>query len=106
MKISELKSHDEVSQDRRATDPAYTAEADRLELAGAVSVAVVKYRAEHGFSQAEFAAKLGWKQPQVARLERGDFTPSLQTLERLARAGVLEVHLDRHGTVVEHLATA
>ncbi len=75
-------------------------------MADAVSVAVVQYRAEHGLTQAAFSVQMGWKQPQVARLERGDVTPSLETLERLARAGVVEVHLDRRGTVVREPASA
>lgn len=32
MKISEMKSHDAVRLERRATDPVYAAEADGVEL--------------------------------------------------------------------------
>ncbi len=103
MKLSDLSQHSDHASSRRDTDAAYAAEADRLALADAVSVAVVKYRAMKGISQTEFAAALGWKQPQVARLERGDVQPSLSTLERLARAGILVVHVDQRGTVVERL---
>lgn len=106
MKLSNLKSHDEVHARRLERDPVYAAETARLDLAHAVSVAVVKYRTERGRTQRAFAAKMGWKQPQVARLERGDVTPSWETLERLARAEVLEVHLDRLGTAVRELASA
>ena len=106
MKLSELKTHDAVRRSRRANDPAYAAESDRLALADAVSVAVVRYRAEHGLTQTAFAAELGWKQPQVARLERGDVTPSLESLQRLARAGVLEVHVSRSGTEVREPVAA
>lgn len=106
MKVSELKSHDSVVGERRAADPAYVAEVDRLALANAVSVAVVEQRAQRGLTQSQFAALLGWKQPQVARLERGDVTPSVATLQRLARAGVLVVHVEQDGTVVEQPATA
>lgn len=106
MRLSDLKREDEVRRIRRAKDPAYAAEADRLALAGAVSAVVVQYRAEHGLTQTAFAAKLGWKQPQVARLERGDVTPSFDSLQRLARAGVLEVHVGRTGTVVREPVAA
>lgn len=101
MKLSDLTSHAEAVTNRRLNDPDYNSETDHLELAGAVSVAVVKYRAEKALSQTQFAASMGWKQPQVARLERGDVRPSLATLERLARAGVIRVHLDQRGTIVE-----
>lgn len=106
MKLSELKSHDAVRRDRLAADPEYAAEAERTALADAVSVAVVRYRTEHRLTQTAFAAMMGWKQPHVARLERGDVAPSLESLQRLARAGVLEVHVERQGTVVQELATA
>lgn len=103
MKLSDLNTHSEAQTVRRLSDPAYAAEADRLALAGAVSVAIVKYRAEKHLSQAQFASEMGWKQPAVARLERGDHQPALATLERLARAGVIRVHLDQRGAVVERL---
>ncbi|MDR8018554.1 helix-turn-helix domain-containing protein [Nesterenkonia aerolata] len=103
MRLSDLKSHDEVVRERRAVDPAYAAEADRLRLAGAVSVVVVRHRAEQGLSQTGLAKVLGWTQARVARLERGDVIPSMRTLEPLARAGILEVHLTRDGAAVEQL---
>src|SRR5690625_7266025 len=73
-----------------ATDPAYAAEAGRLALADAVSVIVVRYRAERGLTQTAFAAMVGWKQPHVARLEGGDVTPALETHERRARVRISE----------------
>ncbi|MGO2745562.1 helix-turn-helix domain-containing protein [Microbacterium sp.] len=103
MNLSNLESHQSIQEDRRATDPEYTAEADRLALADAVSVAVVRYRTNHKLSQTEFAKKLGWKQPHVARLESGDVTPSLESLQRLARAGVIEVQVKRQGTIVKSI---
>lgn len=106
MKLSDMRSHDDIQCSRRAHDPAYRAEVERLALAEAVSIAVVRYRAAHQMSQTAFAAELGWKQPHVARLERGDVTPSLESLQRLARAGVIEVHVEREGTRVQELATA
>ncbi|NKE08830.1 MULTISPECIES: helix-turn-helix domain-containing protein [Kocuria] len=106
MKLSELKSHDQIADGRREADPEYAAEADRLELADAVSRAVVRYRSEHNLTQTAFGNNFGWKQPHVARLERGDVTPSIETLQRLARAGVVEVHIEQERTYVQELASA
>lgn len=106
MKLTELTSHDDLRRARRIQDPAYAAEADRLALAEAVSIAVVHYRTEHGLSQTVFAERLGWKQPHIARLERGDVVPSIESLQRLARAGVIEVHVKRDGTSVREMAAA
>lgn len=102
MNLSELESHQSIQENRRAIDPAYAAEMDRLALADAVSVAVVRYRTSHKLTQTEFAARLGWKQPHVARLESGDVTPSMDSLQRLARAGVIEVQVKRQGTIVKN----
>lgn len=106
MKLTDLKSHDTVRRERNATDPEHAAESDRTALAGAVSLAVVHYRSRHHLTQTAFASVLGWKQPHVARLERGDVTPSLESIQRLARAGVIELHVQQQGTFVQELATA
>ena len=91
MKLSELKNHDQVVRKRQESDPEYAAESDRLALTSAVSVAVVDYGGEHGLTQTGFGRLLGWSQLQVARLECGDVPPSIETLERLASAGVIDV---------------
>ena len=44
-----------------------------------------------GISQAEVARRLGWSPPNYARLERGRITPSLRSLESIAR--VLDIPL-------------
>jgi transcriptional regulator with XRE-family HTH domain len=66
-------------------DDAFRREWERTALAGAVALRLVEYRAEHGLSQRALAAKLGMKQPAIARLEAGDHTPSIDTLVRLSR---------------------
>jgi len=52
---------------------------------------LVAYRHAHGLTQEALAAKLGWAQPNVARLEAGQHTPNLATLDRLARRLGLEI---------------
>ena len=101
MKLSDLKNHDEVHQNRYADDPEYAAESDRLATTGALSAIIVDYRARTNLSQTAFGQMMGWKQPQVARLERGDYMPSVPTLQRLARRGVLSIQVDRKGTTVK-----
>lgn len=105
MKPSDLKSHDTVAEQRRTRDVAYAAESNRLALAGAVATAVVHYRGARGLTQTQLGDLVGIRQPHVARLERGDVMPSVKTLERLVRAGVMEVHFERESTYVQVLAT-
>jgi|GEM_PF-3647768 len=91
MKLSELKSHREVVRERQESDPKYAAESDRLALASAVSVAIVDYLGEHDLTQAEFGQQFGWSRPQVAQIERADVPPSIEALETLASAGIIDV---------------
>jgi transcriptional regulator with XRE-family HTH domain len=46
---------------------------------------VLRYRVEHGLSQRALAKQLGVPQPHIARLELGEHSPSLETVQRLAQ---------------------
>lgn len=93
MKLSDLKTNNELlAEDLR--DPEFRAEWERTALARAIAIEVVKYRAEHELSQRQLASVLGMKQPQVARLESGDVTPSIETLIRLSHRLDIEIALD------------
>lgn len=99
-------NHNDVRKNRYLSDPEYRKEVDRTALAEAVSLAVLHYRVSLKLTQAQFAAQLGWKQPHIARLEAAEHSPSLESLQRLAAAGVIEVTVDRDGTQVRELARA
>ncbi len=93
VKLSELRSAGEIhEQDMRDLD--YRREYERTRLANDVAVKVIQYRAGHGLSQSELARLLGWRQPNVARLEAGDHEPSVATLARLADALGLDFSID------------
>ncbi len=47
---------------------------------------IIKERVKRGWSQTELAEAIGSRQPVISRLERGDGNPSLQTLNRIAKA--------------------
>ncbi len=64
---------------------------DRRAFARAVAIKVIEYRADHGLSQRQLADQLGLAQPQIARLETGEYDPSYGTLARLAGSLDLEV---------------
>lgn len=65
--------------------PEFRAEWERSALARAVAVAVVGYRAKHQLTQAQFAKRLGVRQPHIARLEMGEHNPNIEMLQRLSR---------------------
>ena len=89
VKLSEMKTNDELIAEQLRTDPEFRAAWERAALARAVAIAIVRYRAEHDLSQRELADRLGMKQPQVARLELGEVNPSMETLMGVsARLGI------------------
>ena len=91
--LNDLKTDDEVwAEDMR--DPEFRAEWERHALAHAVALEVLKYRTDQGLSQTALAERLGMKQPQVARLEIGEHTPTIETLARLAAELDIEFTID------------
>src|SRR5438445_10379861 len=70
---------------KHLANPESRAEWERSALARAVAVAVVDYRAKHRLTQTQLAERLGLRQPHVARIELGEHTPSIETLQRLSR---------------------
>ncbi len=99
MKLSELKSLDQVIEDKR-DDVEFRKEWDRTAFAREVANRVVRYRTERGLSQRELAAIVDLVQPQIARLEKAEHQPSFETLAKLSRATGLEFHFEvAHGNV-------
>jgi len=94
MKLSELKTNDELLAEQLRDDPEFRALWERTALARAVAIAVVRHRAERGLTQRDVAALLDMTQPQVARLERGDVNPSMDTLMRVAGGLGIELTID------------
>lgn len=88
MKLSDLKTADQVRQDQQR-DPEFRAEWDRTAFARDVALRVVAYRTERRLTQTALASQLGMTQSVVARLESGDQAPSIATLAKLtARTGM------------------
>ena len=100
MKLSDMKTSDELLAEELHNDPAFRAEWERTALARAIALAVVRFRTDRGLSQRGLASLLGMTQPQVARIERGDVNPSMDTLVRVA-AG-LDIELTINVTPANH----
>jgi ribosome-binding protein aMBF1 (putative translation factor) len=67
-------------------DPVVKVEYEVLGPEYEVVKTIIKERVRRGWSQAELAEAIGSRQPVISRLERGDGNPSLQTLNRIAKA--------------------
>lgn len=99
MKLSEMKSLDQVVEEHRQ-DPDFRAEWDRTAFAREVANRVIQYRAERNLTQRQLAAIVDLVQPQIARLEKAEHQPAFETLVKLTRATGLEFHFDvSHGTI-------
>jgi ribosome-binding protein aMBF1 (putative translation factor) len=81
---AQTKTHGELVAEQELADPGFREEWERLAVARAVAATVIAYRADHALSQRALAQLLDVPQPQVARLESGEFEPSNKTLMRLA----------------------
>ena len=79
MLLNARSARDLVSEDLER-DPEFRLEWERTAPAHAVALVVVGYLAKHKLSQRKLAELLGWKPSQVARLELGEHSPSLDTL--------------------------
>jgi transcriptional regulator with XRE-family HTH domain len=94
VKLSEMKTNDELIAEQLRTDPEFRAEWERTALARAVAATIIRYRSEHDLSQRELADRLRMKQPQVARLELGEVNPSMETLMRVSAQLGIEFTID------------
>ncbi len=74
--------------------PEVKAEYDALTPEFELARAVITLREGIGLTQREFAAKVGMKQSQLARIESGKQTPKLKTLAKLAAAAGYEVEVN------------
>lgn len=84
MKLGELKTHEELLDAQLEEDPEFRAEWERTALARAIAVAVLQFRSDRRMSQSALGEALNMTQPQIARLERGDVNPTMDTLVRVA----------------------
>ena len=80
---------------RRMSEPGAEEAYEATRLAFELGASVRSMRERRGWTQARLADAAGMTQPAVARFEAGGTIPTLQVLERLARAldGRLEVRL-------------
>jgi predicted transcriptional regulator len=54
---------------------------------------IIKARTELGLTQAQLAARVGTKQSNISRLERGDCNPSLEFIQKVATSLGKSLHV-------------
>ena len=65
-------------------DPAFTQAVQDMKPYYELASQIFKVRTELGLTQAQLAARVGTKQSNISRLERGDYNPSLEFLHKVA----------------------
>ncbi len=71
---------------------AVKAEYETMKPEYAVIKSIITHRHKQGWSQGELAKRVGTKQPVISRLESGESNPTLELLQRVAKA--LELRLE------------
>lgn len=79
-----MKTWDEVKGDL-LKDPEFAEEVKKLEPEYQIINQLIKARTEQNMTQEELARKIGTKQGNISRLEKGNANPSLQFLKKVAR---------------------
>ncbi len=69
-------------QEEKLSDPEFLAEVQALEP----GYQIARLRIARGLTQTQLAKMVGTKQPSIARLEKGESSPDLAFLKRLASA--------------------
>src|SRR5271167_1549660 len=89
--ISPVGSSHRESMRRRARNPEYRAELQRLAPYETLARIVIRRRGQLELSQAELAQRMGTSHSAISRIESGQHATTVQTLRRLADA--LGTHL-------------
>lgn len=58
-----------------------------------ISLLIEEWRIKQGFTQSKLARRMNTKQEAIARVERGNYMPSLSFLERVAKAFGAELEI-------------
>lgn len=83
--MKKISSH--TWQDTRAellADPETLAEYERLRPKYELVRQIIGARVEQGLTQAQLAERVGTRQTNISRLERGDINPTLEFIRKIA----------------------
>lgn len=89
-------------RDNILSDPEVKTEYDALNYEFELIKTVITLREKIGLSQRQFAAKVGMKQSQLARIESGRQMPKLKTLAKLAAAAGYNMEINFIPTKIEN----
>jgi len=83
---------EEFKKKRFEEDPALKEEYDKLELEYRIIAQIIELRKKKKITQKQLAELVNTKQPSIARLESGEYNPTLDFLKKIAE--VLDADLE------------
>jgi DNA-binding Xre family transcriptional regulator len=94
MRLPELRTSEELLAEQLQTNSDFCAEWERSALGRFIAIEVLRHRTGRGWSQRKLGKVLGMTQPQVARLEAGERTPTFDTLMRISAGLGIELTIN------------
>jgi len=84
----------EAREARAAASEAYRRERARRSPYEAIARTVLKLRMDRDLTQQQLATRVGTSHSQIARIESGQYRPTVETLHRIAEAFDLDLDVD------------
>ena len=100
MAHQESRTTSDVMERLMDRDPDLRREWWRTALARAVTIEIIRHRADNGLSQAEPAQHFKMHQPTIPKLEEGKQNPSIAILRRLSEKLEVNLAINIHSAVV------
>jgi len=91
-----MKAHRQYVKEQIKHDRGFAKDLEEARVQVRLAVMIAHLREDKGLSQRDLARITGLKQPQIARIESGDYLPTLETLWKLADALKAKVIIGPH----------
>ena len=91
-----MKAHRQYVKEQIKHDRRFAKDLEDARVQVRLAVMIAHLREDKGLSQRDLARITGLKQPQIARIESGDYLPTLETLWKLADALKAKVIIGPH----------
>ena len=91
-----MKAHRQYVKEQIKHDHRFAKDLEEARVQVRLAVMIAHLREDKGLSQRDLARITGLKQPQIARIESGDYLPTLETLWKLADALKAKVIIGPH----------
>ncbi len=91
-----MKAHRQYVKEQVKNDRRFAKDLEEARVQVRLAVMIAHLREDKGLSQRDLARITGLKQPQIARIESGDYLPTLETLWKLADALRAKVIIGPH----------